>query len=69
MVVPCTTAFRDLPSHVEIDPETSGLDAVTYAKCEDLKSISVRRLVTRLGIVGPEVTHQIGQVLRYLLEV
>jgi mRNA interferase MazF len=34
MVVPCTTAFRDLLSHVELDPDASGLDSVSYAKCE-----------------------------------
>jgi mRNA interferase MazF len=68
MVVPCTTTRRDLPSHIEIDPETSGLDAVSYAKCEDLKSVSERRMIARLGQVGPEVGFEIGRVLRFLLE-
>lgn len=40
MMVPCTTTRRDLPSHIEIEPGDSGLDVVSYAKCEDLKSIS-----------------------------
>lgn len=68
MVVPCTTANRGLPSHIEIDLDDSGLDEVTYAKCEDLKSISERRLVARLGSVGPDVTFQIGRALRFLLD-
>ena len=68
MVVPCTTSRRDLPSHVEIDPGDSGLEAVSYAKCEDTKSVSERRLIARLGQVGPDVTFQIGRVLRFLLE-
>ena len=68
MVVPCTTARRDLPSHVEIDPGESGLDEVSYAKCEDLKSISERRLISRVGEVIPEVTFEIGRVLRILLD-
>ena len=41
MVVPLTSARRGLPSHVEIDKPASGLDEVSYAKCEDLKSLSV----------------------------
>lgn len=68
MVVPCTTARRELPSHIEIDPADSGLDEVSYAKCEDLKSISEGRLIGRLGAVGPEVTFEIGRVLRILLD-
>lgn len=68
MVVPCTTARRELPSHIEIDPADSGLDEVSYAKCEDLKSISEGRLIGRLGAVGPEVTVEIGRVLRILLD-
>ena len=68
MVVPCTATHRDLPSHIEIDPADSGTDAVSYAKCEDLKSVSERRMITRVGQVGPQVAFEIGRVLRFLLE-
>ena len=54
IVVPCTTRRRDLPSHVELDPERCGLNEVSYAKCEDVKSVSDRRLVARLGAVNDE---------------
>jgi mRNA interferase MazF len=54
IVVPCTTTMRDLPSHIEIQSETSGLDEVSYAKCEDVKSVSEQRLVARLGAVDTE---------------
>ena len=68
MVVPCTTTRRGIPSHIEIEPRDSGLDVVSYAKCEDLKSISEQRLITRVGQVGPDLTFEIGRVLRFLLE-
>lgn len=68
IVVPLTTARRELPSHVEIEPGPSGLDEVSYAKCEDLKSISDRRMVRRLGRVGPDGMYEIGRVLKYLLD-
>lgn len=68
IVVPCTTARRDLPSHIEIDPVTSGLDDVSYAKCEDVKSISDQRLVARLGATDAEVTFEIARALRYLMD-
>lgn len=34
IVVPITTARRGLPSHIEVEPGDSGLDDVSYAKCE-----------------------------------
>lgn len=68
IVVPLTTAHRGIPSHVEIDPETSGLAEVSYAKCEDVKSISSERLVAHLGHVGPEALFAMGRALRFLLE-
>ncbi len=68
IVVPITTAHRGLPSHVELDRGDSGLDEVSYAKCEDVKSISEQRLLRRLGAVGDEAVFQIARVLRFLLD-
>jgi mRNA interferase MazF len=68
VVVPITTTYRGLPSHVEIDRGSSGLDEVSYAKCEDVKSVSEQRLIGRLGVVGDEVMFQAARALRFLLE-
>jgi mRNA interferase MazF len=68
IVVPTTTAHRDLPSHIEIDRGTSGLDEVSYAKCEDVKSVSEERLIARLGAANEEVAFQLARTLRFLLE-
>ena len=68
IVVPTTTALRGLPSHVEIEPNGSGLDEVSYAKCEDVKSVSTQRLIGRLGVVNDVATIQIARALRFLLE-
>jgi mRNA interferase MazF len=68
IVVPMTTKRRGLPSHIEIDPEDSGLDEVSYAKCEDIKSVSERRLIARLGEADMTALHAIGRVLRILLD-
>jgi mRNA interferase MazF len=69
IVIPTTTAHRGLPSHVEIEPGAPGLDEISYAKCEDVKSISEQRLVVRLGAVSDEVTFDLARVLRYLLDI
>ena len=57
-----------LASHIEIEPGRSGLDEVSYAKCEDVKSVSDQRLVTRLGSVVDETLFAIARALRFLLE-
>lgn len=68
VVVQCTSTYRGLPSHVEIEPGESGLDEVSYAKCEDLKSVSERRLVARLGVVPANVLFSIARVIGILLD-
>ena len=68
IVVPLTTTCRDLPSHVEIDRGESGLDDVSYAKCEDVKSISEQRLAGRLGVASDAALFQIARALRFLLD-
>ncbi len=68
VVVPITTTYRGLPSHVEIDSGTSGLDEVSYAKCEDVKSVSEQRLVGRLGSAGEEAMFEAARALRFLLD-
>jgi mRNA interferase MazF len=68
VVVPITTTYRGLPSHIEIDPNNSGLDEISYAKCEDVKSVSEQRLIARLGAVDQQAIFQIGRALRFLLD-
>jgi mRNA interferase MazF len=69
IVVPVTTVHRGLPSHVELDADESGLREVSFAKAEDVRSISDRRLVDgAVGRLGPERMHEIGRALRFLLE-
>ena len=68
VMVPITTTYRGLPSHVEIDSGRSGLDEVSYAKCEDVKSISEQRLIGRLGAVSDDAIFQIARALRFLLD-
>ncbi|HTZ64678.1 MAG TPA: type II toxin-antitoxin system PemK/MazF family toxin [Solirubrobacteraceae bacterium] len=68
IVVPLTTAHRGLPSHIEIDQPGSGLDEVSYAECEDVKSISDERLTAQLGAIDEEALFQIARALRFLLD-
>ena len=67
-VVPFTTSRRDLNFHVEVEPSVdSGISEISYAQCEQLRSISKRRLVHPLGVINSESRFQIRRALRMLL--
>jgi mRNA interferase MazF len=68
IVVPLTRTRRGLPSHVKIEPGDSGLAEPSYAKTEDVKSISTHRLVRRLGRAQSSSLNEFGQALVLLLE-
>ena len=68
-VVPLTTRARGIPTHVEVRPPEGGLRETSWARCEDLRSVSVERLMTGpLGAVSAEILEAIGERLRLLLQ-
>lgn len=67
MAVPLTRTQRENRTHVEIEPGSSGLKATSYAKCEDLRSISPERLGRRFGRVDDLVLFEVDTILRRLL--
>lgn len=67
VVVPVTRSFRGRSTHVEIEPGSSGLRAVSYAKSEDVRSISPRRLLSHFGSVDEVALARISEIVRRLL--
>ena len=68
LVVPTTSTRRGISLHIEIKPTAdNGLDSVSYAQCELVRSINQRRLVTKLGVVDSATSHAVEKVLRALL--
>jgi mRNA interferase MazF len=67
IVVPVTTTRRGLPSHIEIDQGDSGLKHASYAKAEDVKSVSTTRLIRRLGVIPAGPLDRTEHALRLLL--
>lgn len=64
-----TTAHRGLPLPVEREPNGTGLRDISYAKAEDVRSISIERLQRRLGHVDPVTMERLVRVLRLVLEI
>ena len=59
LVVPITSRDKGIPLHVRIDPPEGGLGMVSFAKPEDLRSVSVERLVKHRGTVAPTTLAEI----------
>jgi mRNA interferase MazF len=68
VVVPLTTTFRGIPLHVRIDPPEGGLKSPSFAKIEDVRSISKERLTKRFGTVSSATLAQVADRLRILLD-
>jgi mRNA interferase MazF len=51
LVVPLTTKCKNIPTHVCIDPPEGGLSQVSYCMCEQVRSVSVTRIKSKIGSV------------------
>jgi mRNA interferase MazF len=63
-----TTRRRDLPIHVEVRPPDGGLREVSFAMCEQIRSLAVERLGPQpFGSVPATVLDAVDARLRLLL--
>ena len=63
ILVPLTRTDRGLPSQLPIHPPEGGLRQVSFALCEQAKSLSVARLLRRLGTVDPSTAEHAQTVV------
>lgn len=68
VIVPVSSRAYGLRSHIELETGTSGLNHTSYARCDQLRVVSVDRLSSRLGMVAPDQLHAIDQALRFVLD-
>lgn len=68
VVVPLTAKDRRQPLHVPIAPPEGGVRKPSWAKCEDVRSVSKERLGPRWGDVSTETMAAIADRLRMLLD-
>jgi mRNA interferase MazF len=68
VVVPFTTRRRGLPIHVEVRPPDGGLREISFAMCEQVRSLAVERLGPQpFGGVSAPVLSAVESRLRLLL--
>jgi len=66
-IIPITTRSKGVPFHVEVPALETGLDRVSFIKCEDVRSIAKERLLKRLGRIELSKMAEIEDRLRILL--
>jgi mRNA interferase MazF len=67
IILPITSKFRGIPTHVQIDPPDGGLKKQSFALCEAMRSVSADRFAKRLGSVSPAILRAAEDRLRILL--
>jgi mRNA interferase MazF len=69
VAVPFTTRRRAIPTHVEVRPPDGGLRDVSFAMCEQVRSLSAERLGPRpFGVVPTSVLRSVEDRLRLLMD-
>lgn len=70
IVVTISRSGREVPSHVPINPTTeNGLRELSYAKCEQILTVSKDRLVERIGHVSPDRMTEVSEALKRMLAI
>jgi mRNA interferase MazF len=67
VILPLTTKNKNIPLHERIAPPEGGLKDVSYVKCEDIRSVSQERLLTRIGKVREARLRAIEDKVKILL--
>ncbi len=67
IVIPITSQNKGIRSHIKIVQGEGGLNMESFAKCEDVRSISKHRLIKKLGSVSEQTIESIEEKLRFLL--
>jgi mRNA interferase MazF len=68
IVVPFTTRNRGIPTHIEVRPPDGGLHDLSFAMCEQLRTLAADRLASRpFGTVSSAVLRAVEDRLRLLL--
>lgn len=67
VVVPFTTRERGVRLHVRVEPPEGGLRVVSFAMCENIRSVSVGRLIERWGLVSQRTMARTETAMRVLL--
>lgn len=67
IVLPVTSTFRNIPSHIKIEPPEGSIKKTSFIKCDQIRSVSKERFIKRWGEISNETMSRIEDTLRILL--
>jgi mRNA interferase MazF len=67
VVLPITTRYKKIASHVKVAKGEAQLDEDSYIKCEEVRCISKQRLDNYWGRVTPASMRQVEDLVRVIL--
>jgi mRNA interferase MazF len=69
IVCPLSSSGRDQISfHVKLTPEETGLDRIGYIKCEQVRSVAVKRFSNLVVELDAKVMTRVDRALREILQ-
>jgi len=69
IVVPLTSKDKSIPLHVKVSSKETGLNTVSFFKTEDIRSVSRRRLVKKIGTVSEKTMFEVIDRIEILLNI
>lgn len=67
IAIPLTTKAKGIRTHVTLSPPEGGVREQSFIKCEDVRSISTERLISRWAVVSMATIRQVEDCLRILM--
>lgn len=68
-VVPLTSTVRASGAEITVSPDSlNGLDVVSVAQCQHIRSVATSRVVSQLGNVGVVVLRQVRAVVATIID-
>jgi len=68
ILIPLTRTNRGLVSHIPINPPEGGLHHLSFALCDQVKSLSVSRLHRRLGRVDHATVERVQTIVKMFID-
>jgi len=67
IVLPLTSRETGIPYHIEVGPKEGGLKKRSFIACDQIQSISRKRLVEPWGTITQATMEKVEEVLRALI--
>ncbi|MHB1276683.1 MAG: type II toxin-antitoxin system PemK/MazF family toxin [Candidatus Humimicrobiaceae bacterium] len=69
IICPLTSKFKPYKSRIALKNGQAGLNKDSWIKTEEVKTISIKRLIRKMGDLSPDTLDQITQYIKIYLKI